>query len=342
MQLRDELRKRYDGAAAYKTYCRYRSSRLQVWRDRSITTLIPLVGRLVFNQWKDLSWEDRDDIIGEGCLVISRLVRSCQRDFPSELEFTRYFWRNLRDWARHWKESFEWKHYPRKPIEDPIEAIHVISCADDKFESIDRQIDDSLRGPSSLKMASSMVRFQDPPVFELCCAMLERLSVLGFLPRKSWSAFSVPPADVPFYLSYCTLLYHIAEKRVGHGVTIGNMVSDVHDAVAFGMALLHPKTVLPELLQVLGFEKMLDFVSAFNGGTITHLGYTFRIPKHDEYLVFLAEIDIYLALSKRKNKESTFSDLCNRYELNEDEIRTIYRRIEKRMNQEIRETFDRG
>jgi len=343
MDFLEEVQKIYDSERAYTLYCRYRSSRLAAWRDKTIVALLPMVGRLVFYLWKDLTREDRDDLMGESCFVITDLVRNCNRKFESEFDFSAYFWSRLRVLAVRWKQKFEYRHYPKEPIENPDGAIRSVLVRTNEFEQAEEAMEQEYQKYSTYTMAVSLIRFDDEEVRRLCRFMLEIISAKGTVPgNKFWERFTVPKDDIPFYRSYCTLLCFIAEKRVSRGVRVGDLIADLNDALALGAATFHSHSIIPELLQILGFDKMSDFIVAFDGASLEHRGYTYQVPKKADYLLFLANMDIYLSLSKGKNSERVMSGLCNRYSLNEDQIRAAYQKVERRMVVPFREVVDRA
>lgn len=86
------------------------------------------------------------------------------------------------------------------------------------------------------------------------------------------------------------------------------------------------RTLLPEVMDFLGGDRMGSFVTFFAGEKL-------RVIPHKLFLTSLRDTDIYLQVSQRKAVSNSTADIItklgNHYSMNTADVRWIYRKAEK-------------
>ena len=100
----------------------------------------------------------------------------------------------------------------------------------------------------------------------------------------------------------------------------------------FQMVLLSvaERTPLPELYEVFGQDKLVQFLDIFAGCTIT-------VPPADIIANAVRDVDIYTSLERTGTDHTdTVDDLARKYEMKNDRIRSIYSRVDKLIDRVLR------
>lgn len=84
--------------------------------------------------------------------------------------------------------------------------------------------------------------------------------------------------------------------------------------------------LLPELYEVFGREKLLQFLEIFGGTTI-------KVPSEKDLIQAARDVAIYTRLhDAQPGHKDPVDDLCHEYDLCSDEVYTIYREMAQLMD----------
>ena len=103
------------------------------------------------------------------------------------------------------------------------------------------------------------------------------------------------------------------------GLVYGEHPREHVDVIQLSLLKSCQFTLIPELYEIFGHDKLLDFLELFAGTTI-------KVPSRDVLARAIRDVYVYVLLSREDNPDNV-SFLAKRYEIDRDTVRQIFQEM---------------